>query len=404
MEWREADGVRWLEARLPGARAAFSTRLGGVSEAPFDSLNLGVLTDDEPGAVVENRGRLAAALGLAPERIAIGRQVHGAELATHAGPQRPSPFAEPGAAIPEVDGHVDRRARVAAALLVFVADCLPVALSGPGGVAMLHCGWRGLAAGIVARGAEAVGATDAAIGPGIGPCCYEVGDEVLDAFAGLGEGIADGRMLDLPEVARAPARAGRGRAGRDRRALHQLRAGALLLPPARAGPHRAPGRPGLARWRAAERGRADPRARSRRRSPPTSSAPASWPGPGSRSSPRPSTCRSRRWARWPRPGSTLVGENRQQDLAAKHERWGDAFEWDFIGNLQSRKVKQLLPVCRLIHSVASESALAQLGSHGRPGDRGPGRGQRRRRGGQGRVAPAALGAFIAALARCGSPG
>ena len=57
-------------------------------------------------------------------------------------------------------------------------------------------------------------------------------------------------------------------------------------------------------------------------------------------------------------GVGLVGENRQQDLAAKQERWGDAFEWDFIGNLQSRKVKQLLPACRLIHSVASESALA----------------------------------------------
>ncbi len=88
------------------------------------------------------------------------------------------------------------------AALVFVADCLPVALSGPGGVAMLHCGWRGLAAGIVARGVDAVGATHAAIGPGIGGCCFEVGEEVLGAFSGLGAGIAAGRMLDLPEVAR----------------------------------------------------------------------------------------------------------------------------------------------------------------------------------------------------------
>jgi uncharacterized pyridoxal phosphate-containing UPF0001 family protein len=63
-------------------------------------------------------------------------------------------------------------------------------------------------------------------------------------------------------------------------------------------------------------------------------------------------------------GITLVGENRQQDLAAKQERWGDAFEWDFIGNLQSRKVSQLLPVCRLIHSVASDSALDRLRRHG----------------------------------------
>ena len=62
-------------------------------------------------------------------------------------------------------------------------------------------------------------------------------------------------------------------------------------------------------------------------------------------------------------GVRLVGENRQQDLAAKHERWGDAFEWDFIGNLQSRKVKQVLPLCRLIHSVATDSALTQLAKH-----------------------------------------
>jgi uncharacterized pyridoxal phosphate-containing UPF0001 family protein len=66
-------------------------------------------------------------------------------------------------------------------------------------------------------------------------------------------------------------------------------------------------------------------------------------------------------------GVRLVGENRQQDLAAKHERWGDAFEWDFIGNLQSRKVKQVLPLCRLVHSVATDSVLAQLEKHGRSG-------------------------------------
>jgi PLP dependent protein len=63
-------------------------------------------------------------------------------------------------------------------------------------------------------------------------------------------------------------------------------------------------------------------------------------------------------------GVTLVGENRQQELSAKRERWGGEFEWDFIGNLQSRKVKSLLPICRLIHSVASDSALEQLGRHG----------------------------------------
>jgi uncharacterized pyridoxal phosphate-containing UPF0001 family protein len=63
-------------------------------------------------------------------------------------------------------------------------------------------------------------------------------------------------------------------------------------------------------------------------------------------------------------GVTLVGENRQQDLAAKHERHAADFTWDFIGNLQSRKVRQILPLVRLIHSVATDSALEQLGRHG----------------------------------------
>jgi uncharacterized pyridoxal phosphate-containing UPF0001 family protein len=65
-------------------------------------------------------------------------------------------------------------------------------------------------------------------------------------------------------------------------------------------------------------------------------------------------------------GVELVGENRQQDLAAKRERWGDAFAWDFIGNLQSRKLKLVLPLCRLIHSVATDSVLDQLGRHAEP--------------------------------------
>jgi uncharacterized pyridoxal phosphate-containing UPF0001 family protein len=65
-------------------------------------------------------------------------------------------------------------------------------------------------------------------------------------------------------------------------------------------------------------------------------------------------------------GVTLVGENRLQDLEAKRERWGDAFTWDFIGALQSRKVKRILPAVRLIHSLASDSAAAQLGRHAGP--------------------------------------
>ncbi|MEK6277483.1 MAG: polyphenol oxidase family protein [Actinomycetota bacterium] len=187
-----------------GARAAFSARSGGVSEAPFDTLNLGILTGDDRDAVSENRRRLAAALGLEAERVLMGFQVHGAEVAEHDGPQQPSPYAQPGSELPEVDGHATAEPRLAP--LVLVADCLPVALAGPGGVEMLHCGWRGLADGIVARGVEAVDAVAAAIGPGVGPCCYEVGAEVLKRFADLGEGIAKGRMLDLPEVARRKLR------------------------------------------------------------------------------------------------------------------------------------------------------------------------------------------------------
>jgi len=190
MEWRERDGVRWLQARLDGAGAAFSTRLGGVSAAPFDSLNLGLLTADDGENVQENRRRLVAALDFEPEQVAYARQVHGTGLIEHP--------VEPG--LVEADGHILREPGIGA--LVFTADCLPVAVSGPKGMAMLHAGWRGLAGGILAAGAEAVEATSAAIGPGIGPCCYEVGEEVLESFSGLGEGVAEGRMLDLPEAAR----------------------------------------------------------------------------------------------------------------------------------------------------------------------------------------------------------
>lgn len=204
MEWRESNGVRWLEADLGGARAAFSTRLGGVSEPPFDRLNLGLLTEDADAAVIENRRRLATALGFEPEQVVFARQVHGTHLVEHPDPTCGSFRSlgvqkEPRDGV-EADGHVVREPGLAP--LVFVADCLPVALRGSKGVAVVHAGWRGLAGGIVAAGAEAVEATAAAIGPGIGPCCYEVGEEVLSAFSDLGDSVADGRMLDLPEVAR----------------------------------------------------------------------------------------------------------------------------------------------------------------------------------------------------------
>jgi polyphenol oxidase len=204
MRWRERDGIRWLEARLDRGGegegvAAFSTRLGGASSGAYESLNVGLLTGDERASVRENRRRLAVALDRDPDGILFGRQVHDADVRTSSRPPDPNPWL--GDATPaEVDGQAT--ARAALTPLVQVADCLPIAVAGPGGVAMLHCGWRGLAAGIVGRGVEALGAHSAAIGPGIGACCYRVGNEVLAEFEPLGDGIADGPMLDLPEVAR----------------------------------------------------------------------------------------------------------------------------------------------------------------------------------------------------------
>ena len=200
MEWREQDDVRWLEAELPGAKAAFSTRVGGVSEAPYDALNVAIMTGDERDSVRENRGRLAGALGRDPDGVVIGLQVHGTELSKHEEPLEPRVYADVVKSPDEVDAHSTTSPELTP--FVMVADCLPVAMAGPGGVAMAHCGWRGLAGGIVPKAVAAVGAEAAAIGPGIGPCCYEVGDEVLAEFDDL-DGVAKGRMLDLPAVATA---------------------------------------------------------------------------------------------------------------------------------------------------------------------------------------------------------
>jgi purine-nucleoside/S-methyl-5'-thioadenosine phosphorylase / adenosine deaminase len=196
-----------IEVKLPGARAVFSTRAGGVSEGPYDSLNLGILTDDVPDRVEHNRVLLSERLGLDPQRVIMGWQVHGTEVREWDEPPGAGRdgFASPGAELEKVDGHTTTAAGLA--LLVLVADCLPVALASPSRAAMLHCGWRGLAGGIVERALEGFSDIPAAVvGPGIGACCYEVGQEVLDAFADL-DGVAAGRMLDLRAVAEAKLRA-----------------------------------------------------------------------------------------------------------------------------------------------------------------------------------------------------
>jgi purine-nucleoside/S-methyl-5'-thioadenosine phosphorylase / adenosine deaminase len=193
-----------FEVALPGARVLFSTRRGGVSKGPYESLNLGLLTDDDPARVSENRHRLAAAAGVDPAAVVMGWQAHGAEMREWDSPGGLD-FLRPGNDLPRVDGHTTTAPGIG--LLVLAADCLPVALSGGGRVAMLHCGWRGLAGGLVERALEAFEEPPAAaIGPGIGRCCYEVGPEVLDRFAGL-EGAEDA-MLDLRAVARRRLEAG----------------------------------------------------------------------------------------------------------------------------------------------------------------------------------------------------
>jgi YfiH family protein len=199
MEWEERDGVRWLEARLPGATAAFSTRCGGQSQPPYDSLNIGLLTGDELGNVRANRVRLMAALGRDVDGVLTGYQAHESVVMRREVAPRPNPFSRTMATPPRSDGQATSNPDLTP--LVHVADCLPVALAGADGVAAVHCGWRGMAAGIIDRGVGEVRATAAAIGPGIGRCCYEVGEEVLAEFEGLGDGIAAGRMLDLAEVA-----------------------------------------------------------------------------------------------------------------------------------------------------------------------------------------------------------
>ena len=180
--------IRW---DAPGPyTVAFSTRLGGVSEGSFESLNLGRRTRDNPENVDENRRRLCASVGVEPELLALNRQVHGTTVNR----------AEPGDRTKDGDGLWTDEAGVP--MLAFSADCLPIAVvrmnSSPG-LALLHAGRLGLLAGIVQAGASALdGRLAAIVGPGIGPCCYEVGEDILAAYrARFGPEVVRGRNLDL---------------------------------------------------------------------------------------------------------------------------------------------------------------------------------------------------------------
>ena len=193
--------IRLLRWDAPGPYlVAFSTREGGVSAGPYASLNLGLATDDERASVAENRERLFARLGADPARVSWPRQVHGAGV-VRAGGRGASADAiwtdDPGEGV-----------------LVVTADCVPVALARIGGerpaVALVHVGWRGLLVGIVPAAISAIGGrfVAAAIGPAIGGCCYEVGEDVarpVRAAHGLGL-VRDGR-LDLPGAVERALRA-----------------------------------------------------------------------------------------------------------------------------------------------------------------------------------------------------
>ena len=181
--------IRW---EAPGPyEIAFSTRVGGVSEGPYESLNLGRLTGDDVERVDENRRLLCAEVGADVDRLALNRQIH--STLVHR--------AEPGARGEPGDGLWTEEPDLP--VLAMSADCVPVALARVGGekpgVAVLHVGWRGLLTGIVAEGARALGGRlHAAVGPAIGPCCYEVGLDVAEPLAAtFGADVLHGRNADL---------------------------------------------------------------------------------------------------------------------------------------------------------------------------------------------------------------
>jgi YfiH family protein len=174
----------------------FTTRVGGVSEGDFESLNLGILTEDDPDRVVENRRRVCAVVGADPDTATMAWQVHGGSV-TEA---RPRGILE-RTVFDKCDGLWSDRPGQAMALVT--ADCYPVVLVRSDGgprLCVLHVGWRGLLDGIVEAGVAALGSGElmAVVGPGIGPCCYEVGEEVSGPFRDrFGDEVVAADRLDL---------------------------------------------------------------------------------------------------------------------------------------------------------------------------------------------------------------
>jgi YfiH family protein len=197
--------IRW--DRGPYA-VAFTTRVGGVSAGAFESLNLGALTDDDPLNVVENRRLACEAVGADAATATMAWQHHSAEVRR----AEPSGVVTPGTQFDRCDGLWSDEA--GQAMMLVTADCLPIALGRANGskpaLSVIHAGWRGLLAGIVAEGAKTLGGgrLTAAIGPGIGPCCYEVGEEVREPFrAAFGDEVVTDGRLDLWSAAEQALRA-----------------------------------------------------------------------------------------------------------------------------------------------------------------------------------------------------
>lgn len=180
--------LRWDEAHDLGASIAVTTRHGGVSAAPYDTLNLGLHVGDRPDAVAANRARAAAAFGVALEEMVFARQVHGVGVGVVGLDDRGRGIESEDDALPDTDILVTTRPGVV--LVIMVADCVPVALLDPaaGVLAAVHAGWRGTAAGAVAAALRAMadcGArperVHAFLGPAVAPGCYQVTDDVARA-------------------------------------------------------------------------------------------------------------------------------------------------------------------------------------------------------------------------------
>lgn len=196
----ERNGIGVLSdpgAPSAGLWIAFLNRCGGVSRGPYSSLNLAARVGDDPDAVAANRARAATALGFDVEDLVLARQVHGAEVLEAGGGN--------SGVLGEGDGLVARGAGPVLGLLT--ADCAPIVVAGAAGVAVLHGGWRGLVAGIVERGLEAVpGARWAWVGPAIRACCYRVGPEVVAAFRRRGLEVGGEGHIDVAAAAAAVLR------------------------------------------------------------------------------------------------------------------------------------------------------------------------------------------------------